>query len=1379
MAKTLLHRSFIHFFVLALSGLLTLPVSFMVNVPYASAATFTVANLNDNGAGSLRQAIIDANGSAGADVINFNAALSGTINLATALESITETVTIDGSTAQDGLGGADIVLNAAGLTHCLKFDQGGGHIVKGIACTGGANVGFNLMANVTGITVGGTGARDANELNSATLEGIKVDGADNVTIIGNKIGMGGGNQDGIGILNSAIGLTIGGSTASERNIIVNNTRHGINLNAGSATIKGNWIGTSTGANDAGNTQQGISIGTGVTTTTIGGTNAGEGNVISGNNGNGILIQGSGSITVQGNYIGVSSDGNSGIANSQMGIRIESSSNTIGGSTASARNIISGNTQDGIRIDGNVNNANSNVIKNNYIGTNAGGTAAIANGGAGIMIVSGGTATNTLIGDTNQGNVISGNTGTGIYVQTTAVAGGHNGTLIYGNAIGLQADKTAALANGGHGIRVDVSVAGTIIGEANVAGRRNLIASNNTQGIYLNGANSTTITNNYIGLANDGTTARTNNEQGVLIDNAGASNTVGGTATGAGNVIQAANGKFCVNVNTAAGNFNNIRRNNCLGGSNISVTAPANESIATPTVVEATTSYVRGTSIANGVVEIFVNGSYLATETANSEGGWERHISITTDGKVAATVTNDNFSTSASSAQVSATLDSTAPTTPGVDFPTATTTNTNATTITISGTKEANTSIWVNDVQQTDNTSATTFSITGYAIVEGTNNLSIVAKDYTSNSSATVSRVVIRDTVTPATPTLSYPSTSGANVTITGSGTEANATIYINGASSGATVDSLGNFSLGYTLQPGVNTLSVTAKDAAGNESASATATITNTAGGGGSSGGGSSGGGSSGSSNNGPIVGGEEEEDNGSMAGEEEEEEEPATDEETGQDEGEDQAGEEETGDEEGESENEGQESSDTSGGNETTEGGTSTTPTAPESEVKQEPKQTTFYSGIYEYVQPIKPVNPRDNLPSKPVAPQKFNPIIFKNPGFGKVNEQGVPEIFIKIKLGGVDPGPNRDSDGDGVYDYEEVLYGGNPNVKDTDGDGVDDLQELFVNGTKPDHYDSDHDGKPDTLDDEPLVYNAPFVDPKVLTDYIAEEKITQPLGHIDSDGDGISDYQELYMGTDPQDDDSDADGLTDGDEVIFYGTDPSTDSSGSGGGGYSFRVANVVDEETVDAGSQFYMGQAEPEETVQVYDVSSDGTWTLLGETEADEEGRYVLYTEEPLTEGTHTLIFTAGGDEIRDISSTYTVNAIDFVIPPAYVNLGIEEGSTITERKPVLSLQAAADYMIVVAWKSTIYGQTLIADAAGDTLEVQPTDDLELGEHEVTWYAVNLENNQKSAPTQVHFTVATSAFATGETGNTWLIVLGSVAVLASLTALALFFRNRRMEA
>src|SRR5437870_7946756 len=74
----------------------------------SAAATFTVTNTNDSGAGSLRQAIIDSNANSGADTIDFNIAGTPTIQPQSQLPANTDPVTIDGTT-QPGFSGSPIV----------------------------------------------------------------------------------------------------------------------------------------------------------------------------------------------------------------------------------------------------------------------------------------------------------------------------------------------------------------------------------------------------------------------------------------------------------------------------------------------------------------------------------------------------------------------------------------------------------------------------------------------------------------------------------------------------------------------------------------------------------------------------------------------------------------------------------------------------------------------------------------------------------------------------------------------------------------------------------------------------------------------------------------------------------------------------------------------------------------------------------------------------------------------------------------------------------------------------------------------------------------------------------------------------------------------
>src|SRR5262249_3397782 len=122
-------------------------------------------------------------------------------------------------------------------------------------------------------------------------------------------------------------------------------------------------------------------------TTIGGTAAGAGNLISGNFSYGVLIDGTwgGAVSnlVQGNLIGTDVTGLQGLGNGQDGVLINNASiNTIGGTTPAARNVISDNAVPGNLVGSGiwVNGSNSvgNLIEGNYIGTDATGTRALGN-----------------------------------------------------------------------------------------------------------------------------------------------------------------------------------------------------------------------------------------------------------------------------------------------------------------------------------------------------------------------------------------------------------------------------------------------------------------------------------------------------------------------------------------------------------------------------------------------------------------------------------------------------------------------------------------------------------------------------------------------------------------------------------------------------------------------------------------------------------------------------------------------------------------------------------------------------------------------------------------------------------------------------------------
>jgi parallel beta-helix repeat protein len=233
------------------------------------------------------------------------------------------------------------------------------------------------------------------------------------------------------------------------------------------------------------------------------------NIISGNSGFGLQINGSINNTITGNYFGISSDGTTPVPNSFHNIQLLNSANnnTIGGNTSALRNIISACNQRGISIE---NNSTGNIIKGNYIGLDATGTTPRGNVDHGLYVGSG--CNSTIIGGNHtlgEGNVISAcGSGSGIFIESSS------SHIIKGNYIGLNAAGTVSVAgppffNGGSGIYIRNNSRLNTIG-SNTAGEGNVIAGNRDRGIILlNACNKGTIQGNYVGIAADGLTAGSN------------------------------------------------------------------------------------------------------------------------------------------------------------------------------------------------------------------------------------------------------------------------------------------------------------------------------------------------------------------------------------------------------------------------------------------------------------------------------------------------------------------------------------------------------------------------------------------------------------------------------------------------------------------------------------------------------------------------------------------------------------------------------------------------------------------------------------------------------------------------------------------------------
>ncbi len=221
-------------------------------------------------------------------------------------------------------------------------------------------------------------------------------------------------------------------------------------------------------------------------------------------GRGVVVQAA-SIIVEGNHIGTNLAGTAIKANDGAGISIEAvGGSTVGGVTALATNVISGNGGSGIVVGGV--GASSNVIQGNLIGTNRAGTIALSNGTNGVTLLVG--ANSTAIGGASAGsrNVISGNAIHGILVADS-VSGG----TIENNAIGSGPDGTGDLGNKGDGVHM--------VGFNNVI-QGNRIASNTGDGVTVEAAaTGVRITQNAmagngglaIDLSDDGVTANDLND----------------------------------------------------------------------------------------------------------------------------------------------------------------------------------------------------------------------------------------------------------------------------------------------------------------------------------------------------------------------------------------------------------------------------------------------------------------------------------------------------------------------------------------------------------------------------------------------------------------------------------------------------------------------------------------------------------------------------------------------------------------------------------------------------------------------------------------------------------------------------------------------------
>lgn len=409
----------------------------------------------------------------------------------------------------------------------------------------GRSGGICMTGSATSITIGGSTKAESNVFggvnNSVSGGAVGVMGnglaITDLKILGNKIGVGVDGSTEIpnsvaGIaVNSAMSIQIGGTQSGEENIITKSTdgiRLGGILAGGVATV--------------------------------------QNNMIYGNSGTGIVLNTSSGVNkVIGNIIGLKGDGTT-VAPNNTGIRVGATLAQfyIGGSQSTDRNIISGNTQNGIIVGAEP--ASMSYVKGNYIGVDKNGAKA-GNGSNGIAFNVGNVTVGG--GGVGDGNVISGN------VQAIASeSASTKPRIIQGNIIGLGPDGETSVPNGTSAGPFIIDLRGTsplTIGGSNL-GEGNIISGNLVTGgwgsLTLLQTKDVTVRGNKIGLTKSGAVIGNNQKAGIATIWGGTNITIGGPSASDGNVVAGSAGDgISVDASDTVVENNEVYKNSGSGFSN--------------------------------------------------------------------------------------------------------------------------------------------------------------------------------------------------------------------------------------------------------------------------------------------------------------------------------------------------------------------------------------------------------------------------------------------------------------------------------------------------------------------------------------------------------------------------------------------------------------------------------------------------------------------------------------------------------------------------------------------------------------------------------------------------------------------------------------------
>lgn len=437
-----------------------------------AAATWAVTTAADAGPGSLRQALLDANGRPGRDRIVFDVPGAGphVIAVLSPLPVVTDPVVIDGFT-QPGAGGFPCdrpdwrpAIELAGHNAGPGAD---GLVLRTIAC------------EIRGLAI--------NRFSGA---GLRLEGGGLHVVSGNHLGTGlvgteprGNVGGGLMVRDSAQNILGSQAPCVVGNVISGNGSHGIHVSGPGATgnvINGNRIGT-----DAAGTGALANLGDGIVMDGAPGNQIGQAgdpafNLIGGNAGNGIRIGQSAGIRIVGTAIGTDLFGRPGLGNGGHGVLLEHSSFCVVGYSNDLEmvnpfNTIGGNRLDGIHVSGGA----TNLVRGNHLGTDAFARLAPPNGRSGVRLEN--SSRNRIVS-----NQICGNTAHGVHIMGAAAVGNQFDI----GAIGAFLSVGSEYGNGGDGIRIEGAPETLIYGV--------LLAGNRGNGVHLIQAPRTTVTSLRIG-----------------------------------------------------------------------------------------------------------------------------------------------------------------------------------------------------------------------------------------------------------------------------------------------------------------------------------------------------------------------------------------------------------------------------------------------------------------------------------------------------------------------------------------------------------------------------------------------------------------------------------------------------------------------------------------------------------------------------------------------------------------------------------------------------------------------------------------------------------------------------------------------------------------